>query len=378
MITDIKFDFDDILIVPDVRSDITSRYNDIKLPDMFPLFTAPMDTVVNLDNFDHFIKNHINITLPRTITHDNFITKMVYKEVYSPAKWIRDDNYQKVFISMGFSELRDVLSRGLKDLCMNAHILIDTANGHMEKIVEYAQDIKTLRPDIIIMVGNIANPETYCWYAEKDCVDYIRVGIGNGGGCLTTKQSGVGHPMASLIYETYLVKQRFIENNDIDIKNQNTILHTKPVKVIPAIVADGGMKDYSDIIKALALGADYVMIGSIFNKALESCADNYLYKVKINNRLARYFYNKGYPVKKHFRGMSTKEAQKAMGKTQIKTSEGIIRYRKVEYHLDGWVENFEHYLRNAMSYANAKNLDEFIGNVNICQITKSAYDRFNK
>jgi len=76
--------------------------------------------------------------------------------------------------------------------------------------------------------------------------------------------------------------------------------------------------------------------------------------------------------------MSTKEAQKAMGKTKFKTSEGVVRFRKVEYYLQGWVENFEHYLRNAMSYANAKTLEEFIGKVEICQISKNAYDRFNK
>lgn len=186
--------------------------------------------------------------------------------------------------------------------------------------------------------------------------------------CLTTKQSGVGHPMASLISEVRGEKLMYVFNhkNDADFKFP------------PAIVADGGMKDYSDVIKALALGADYVMLGSIFNKALESCADNYLYNIKINKKLANYFFDKGYPVKKYFRGMSTKGAQKAMGKTKIKTSEGVVRYRKVEYHLQGWVENFEHYLRNAMSYANAKTLDEFIGKVDFCQITKSAYDRFNK
>lgn len=76
--------------------------------------------------------------------------------------------------------------------------------------------------------------------------------------------------------------------------------------------------------------------------------------------------------------MSTKQAQKAMGKTQFKTSEGVVRYRKVEYYLSGWVENFQHYLRNAMSYANAKTLNDFIGKTVICQITRSAYDRFNK
>lgn len=76
--------------------------------------------------------------------------------------------------------------------------------------------------------------------------------------------------------------------------------------------------------------------------------------------------------------MSTKAVQKAMGKTQIKTSEGVVRYREIEYTLDKWIENFEHYLRNAMSYANAKTLEDFIGGTKTCLITKSAYDRFNK
>ena len=62
----------------------------------------------------------------------------------------------------------------------------------------------------------------------------------------------------------------------------------------------------------------------------------------------------------------------------MKTSEGVVRFRNVEYHLDGWINNFEHYLRNAMSYAGSDNLDDFIGKANIIQITEKAYDRFNK
>jgi IMP dehydrogenase/GMP reductase len=353
-ISNTKFDFDDILIMPSVSSDITSRYKDVILPDRLPLFTAPMDTVVNLDNFDFFLENKINVTLPRTVKYPDYLK-------YSSNYYYNRAVFESIFISLGFEEVDyHIKYEKLQHFQPNTHILIDVANGHMKKIVEYANKIKNIRPDIKIMVGNIANPQTYTWYAEQDCVDYIRVGIGNGGGCLTTKQSGVGHPMASLIHEVYLEKQKFISQK------------------VPAIVADGGMKDYSDIIKALALGADYVMVGSIFNKSLESCADNYLYGIKINRKLAGYLFDKGFPIKKYFRGMSTKGAQKAMGKNTFKTSEGVVRFRKVEYRLEGWVENFEHYLRNAMSYANAETLDEFIGKVEICQISKSAYDRFNK
>jgi GMP reductase len=360
-----QFDFDDILIVPKVKTDITSRYKDIKLPEKLPLFTAPMDTVVNVSNMDIFLENGINVTLPRTIVYEQFIQTSYRNIIYGK----RDKNaYDNVFISMGFETIEKHLKEDCRTIPTNACVLIDVANGHMQKVIEYAKHIKAIKPQVKIMAGNIANPETYTWYANQGCIDYVRVGIGNGGGCLTTKQSGVGYPMASLIHAIRQEKLLYV----YDHKDE---AHFNPP---PAIVADGGMKDYSDVIKALALGADYVMLGSIFNKALESSGKNYLYGIKLNKRLANYFFNKGYPVKKYFRGMSTKEAQKAMGKTRFKTSEGVVRYRKVEYHLQGWTENFEHYLRNAMSYSNATTLDEFIGNVEICQITKQAYDRFNK
>jgi len=345
-----KFDFDDILVIPTVKTHITSRYKDIILPRTLPLFTAPMDTVVDVENMFDFMENSIGVTLPRTVKSDEYHL--------IPAG---------VFISVGFDDLDLFYKQNFKVFSTGQHILIDVANGHMRKIVDYCREIKRLRPDIKIMVGNIANPKTYSWYADNMCVDYIRIGIGNGNGCLTTKQSGIGHPMASLIHETYREKLLYVYDHK-DEKNLS----------VPEIVADGGMKDYSDIIKSLALGADYVMIGSLFNKAFESSAPNYLYGVKINKKLARRFFDKGRPVKKYFRGMSTKEAQKAMGKTSFKTSEGVTRFRKVEYHLDGWVRNFEHYLRNAMSYANAKTLEEFKGRVEVCQISKNAYDRFNK
>jgi IMP dehydrogenase/GMP reductase len=356
--TTIKFDFDDILIVPKVHGDISSRYKDIILPSKLPLFTAPMDTVVNYENKNIFLENKINVVLPRTVPYLQFLAKEVM------AGKLDDGG---VFVSFGLNNIRTHIT-GVQRFHKNANILIDVANGHMKLIVDICKEIKKFRPDVTIMVGNIANPETYRWYAENNCVDYIRVGIGNGNGCITSKQSGVGYPLASLIQEVFHEKLLYV----YDHKDDNDF------KFAPAIVADGGMKDYADIIKAFALGADYVMIGSIFNKALESCADNYVHGIKIGKELANRLFDKGYPIKKYFRGMSTKEAQKAMGKTRLKTSEGVTRYRKVEYHLNGWVENFEHYLRNAMSYSDARTLNDFIGKADICQITDKAYVRLNK
>jgi len=364
----LKFDFDDILIIPQVHTPITSRYNDITLPKTFPLFTAPMDTVVDLSNLHKFLDQGIMVCLPRTISIVDALHELKPKR--------KDDNLdflENVFPSIGLDDY--------EHLCHNTNvfkffknILIDVANGHMtKKIIHACWHIKETNPDIKIMVGNIANPETYRIYAECGHVDYIRVGIGNGGGCLTTKQSGVGYPMASLINDTSWVKHKMRLEN----------LHKVVPTTLPAIVADGGMKDYADIVKSLALGADFVMLGSIFNKTLESCAPNYREfrngtVNEIDQETAEKLFIRGEEVRKYFRGMSTKGAQKAMGKTAVKTSEGVERYQMVEYTLSTWVENFNHYLRNAMSYADAATLDDFIGKAEFCQITTRAYDRFNK
>ncbi|MFW6242718.1 MAG: IMP dehydrogenase [bacterium] len=351
-----KFDFNDILIMPDQKTDINSRYNDVILPKMLPLFTAPMDTVVNLSNAEIFSNKGINITLPRTVKYDDFL------DYYNENN---NKDVLNMFVSFGLDEITEYYKNNFNDLHLNAKILIDVANGHMQKIVDVCREIKRLRPDIVIMVGNIGNAKTYDWYVKNKCVDYIRVGIGNGNGCLTTKQSGIGHPMGSLIKEIREIKDKYESKEDNKYK-------------LPAIVADGGMKDYSDIIKALALGADYVMVGSLFNKMLESCADNYFMGIKINKKVAKYLFEKKLPIKKKFRGMSTKQAQKAMGKTKFKTSEGVVRIRKVEYKLGGWVDNFTHYLRNSMSYSNSKKIDDFIGKANFIKISKNSYDRFDK
>lgn len=178
-------------------------------------------------------------------------------------------------------------------------------------------------------------------------------------GCLTTQQTGVGYPMASLIRGCYW----------------KSCTMNKPAK----IVADGGMKTYSDIIKALALGADYVMLGSILNKCLESCGKNYIFKkIPITPNGAKKGYKLGMSIYKKFRGMSTKEVQKKWGNTILKTSEGVVRYQKVEYTLRGWVDNFDSYLRSAMSYSDAKNLTEFTEKAEIIKISNNSYKRFNK
>jgi len=342
---DIKIDFNDITIVPNVLTDIRSRklLNPYDNCGFLPLFTAPMSSVVNTNNAYQFFQNKIDVVLPRT-------------EKYK--------FYQNQFNSFGLDEfITEFLVKKFQGE-YDIRILIDVANGHMQDIIKYAKEVKARYPKanhtskITIMAGNVASPQTYEQYCKSDAIDYVRLGIGNGNGCLTTQQTGIGYPMASLIIECNEIKKKF----------------SNPTK----IVADGGMKDYADIIKALALGADYVMIGSLFNKALESASPNYWYDLKLPNKVAGYLYNRGYNIHKEFYGMSTKKAQKEMGKKELTTSEGIIKKQPVEYTLKQWTDNFESYLRSAMSYTNSHYLDEFIGSVDYVKISNNAFLRYNK
>ena len=75
--------------------------------------------------------------------------------------------------------------------------------------------------------------------------------------------------------------------------------------------------------------------------------------IRINNKTAELLWRWSFPIKKKYRGMSTKAVQRSWGKTNLVTAEGITKYQRVEYTLEQWTENFKDYLRSAMSYCNA-------------------------
>jgi hypothetical protein len=356
----------DVSIIPAITSDIESRKecNPFDKNDMLPLFTAPMSSVVNEDNYEIFIKNKITPIIPRTVLIDKRIDLM----------------NKGIWVALGIEEFEKYLiNADIFDY--PRYVVLDVANGHLMKVINYIDKAKKKHKDnVIIMGGNIANPKTYFDYARAGC-DMLRLGIGGGSYCITSSNTGIYHPYVSLLIEVY--KNKKYVKDRINRDNYNNSI--EEFKKAPLIIIDGGIKNYSDIIKSLNLGANYVMCGGIFSKMLESAAkteyirsDNTILEMNQYNIKTKEAFKNGLLLRKLSYGMSTKLAQKEMGKTELKTSEGIIKYVDVEYTMEQWVDNFKDYLKSAMSYCNCRKLINFIGQQSYIVLSQNASNSFNK
>jgi hypothetical protein len=315
-----------------------------------------MDTVTDLAHRNIFRENHIYPMVPRTETKH-----------FTAADCSNLDGWA----ALSLDQFEQIFGPGnVSGNGPHVKICIDIANGHMKRLLDSVAKIKEKYHDKLwIMVGNVANPGTFFELSAAGA-DFVRIGIGNGSGCSTSVHTGIGYPLASLIH-------------DINTRKAG---HTGK---FAKVVADGGIKKYADIIKALALGADYVMCGGLLNKALESAGntfsankkfegytvpgdqvDQYSDEVQTAFKMGSVFYKK-------FRGMSTKEVQAHLG-NELRSSEGVTRMVQVEYTLSGWVENFIDYLASAMSYTDSADLESFIGKPSWNLISQNSLNRFNK
>jgi IMP dehydrogenase/GMP reductase len=384
----ITLGYDDISIVPERITNIRHRQKcfcyDANLS--LPIFAAPMDNVVNIDSAKILSYHKIHSVIPRTISLEERINQIFEVQLD-----------KRIFFAFSLSEAQDFFLKNLdgynytnyligtlrkkieNDKSFVCRICIDIANGHMIELIDVIKSIKEkYGRQVIIMSGNIANPETYKFYEDAGC-DFVRCSIGSGSRCTTSSNVAVHYGCFSLLKEIWEIKQQ------INGKCK--------------IIADGGIKGYGDIQKAL-LYADYVMIGGLFNKAIDSAGTPIygrfywnFFGEKILNPFKTLFYygkkvkecdyekvlkmvkNGKVDVWKEYYGMSTKIAQSKINPGGIlKTGEGKIERQKVEYSIKQWVENEIDFLRSAMSYTNSKTLEEY-KNSNWVQLTYKSYNK---
>ena len=369
--TTTKYAYNDLTIVPAVMSKVRSR-SEIKCVDdndRLPIFVAPMSAVINDKNYEVYETNDLYTVIPRSV---DFGTRV--KLFGNNGRLFNDNNFR--FIAMSLNEFKDFFC-DRKNLIAGGqrfNVCIDIANGHMQYLYDLCEIAKGIAEEneyeLVIMTGNIANPDTYheiCMMRINDrpLIDYIRVGIGSGAGCITSSNTATHYPMASLIDECNKVKRRL------------------QLPECTKIVADGGIRNYSDVIKALALGADYVMIGSLFAKCLESCGvkqfTNYMGEKQMCSAQEAYeLYEKGAQLYTKFYGMASADGQIAINHKKTKTAEGITKMMPVEYKLHKWVENMCDYLRSAMSYCGSFNLNNFIGRQTLVVNSPAEINAVNK
>jgi len=222
-------------------------------------------------------------------------------------------------------------------------LVIDTAHGHSQDVIEAVKDTKRKYPECNLMAGNVATREG-TENLIKAGVDAVKVGMGPGSICTTRIIAGVGVPQITAIMECASAAKKY----DVPV------------------IADGGIKYSGDITKAIAAGAHAVMIGSIFAGADESPGETVL------------FQGRSYKV---YRGMGSLEAMKKGGKdryfqAEIENAtklvpegiEGRVPYRgplsMTIYQLVGG-------LRAGMGYVGCKNIEELRTKARFVQITPS-------
>lgn len=315
-----------------------------------PIFTSPMEAVVGVDNWKVYQDQGIRSILPRTVDLD-----------------IRLDACGYIFSAFSIKEVVDnFLNRNMTTRNVQFHICIDSGNGHDSKLLELGQKLKQMYgPQIILMGGNIGNPQTYVDYSRNG-FDYVRVGISSGS-IVKKEKFGFHYPMASLLGSISQIKK----SNKQQLRN---------VKVI----ADGGITCHSDILKAVAMGADYVMIGREFAKLLEASGTLYKRTVKpdpepntieeVENPekllslgtvelreldLIRQYFGNTTPEMQALREGYGNVGDWMQGKPKIRVTDSEWTWIEVNGTLRGWIRDFKECVSYGFMMAMATNWSDF-------------------
>ncbi|SDE06744.1 IMP dehydrogenase [Pricia antarctica] len=266
------------------------------------------------------------------------ITKLTQKPIANK------DTYGRLRVAAAIGVTPDAVDRAaaLVDAGVDA-VVIDTAHGHTQGVVTVLKEIKKRFPDLDVVVGNIATAEAAKYLVDAGA-DAVKVGIGPGSICTTRVVAGVGFPQFSAVLEVAAA-----------IKGSG----------VP-VIADGGIRYTGDIPKAIAAGADTVMLGSLLAGTKESPGETIIYE-------GRKF--------KSYRGMGSVEAMKEGSKDRyfqdveddIKklVPEGIVGRVPYKGELYESIHQFVGGLRAGMGYCGAKDIATLKENGRFVKITSS-------
>jgi IMP dehydrogenase len=266
------------------------------------------------------------------------ITKLTQKPIANK------DSYGRLRVAAALGVTADAVDRAaaLVKAGVDA-VVIDTAHGHTQGVVNVLKAVKASFPNLEVIVGNIATGEAAKFLVAAGA-DAVKVGIGPGSICTTRVVAGVGFPQFSAVLEVAAA-----------IKGSG----------VP-VIADGGIRYTGDIPKAIAAGADTVMLGSLLAGTKESPGETIIYE-------GRKF--------KSYRGMGSVEAMKQGSKDRyfqdveddIKklVPEGIVGRVPYKGELFESIHQFVGGLRAGMGYCGAKDIESLKAHAKFVKITAS-------
>jgi IMP dehydrogenase len=332
--------FDDVTLAPKYSEVLPSEVNtkielSKNLSLKIPLLSSAMDTVTESKMAIAMAKAggigiiHRNLNIKKQIIE---IRKVKSKKLIVGAA-----------VGAGSEELKraEAILKEKVDL-----IVVDTAHGHSKKVAEIIKKIKKKKTSkTILCAGNIATTDA-AKFLIKLGVDIIKVGIGPGSICTTRLVAGIGVPQLSAILE---VKKA--------VKNRRV-----------KIISDGGIKFSGDIAKALAAGADAVMIGSLFAGTIEAPGK----LIKKNGKLFKNFRGMG-SVGAMNKGSADRYFQKKQKDISKYVPEGVEGLIKFKGNVDQIIYKLIGGLKSSMGYLGSKKVINLRNKPNFVKITKAGF-----
>ncbi|MDP4172840.1 MAG: guanosine monophosphate reductase [Bacteroidota bacterium] len=314
--------YDDISLIPTQVSRIRSRAEAstksgfIGLELVAPIVSSPMDTVTGLKMAEELtnlgclgILNRFDSSLNEILDHT---------DVYPGIRGV----------SIALNTEMDVIE---KLACNNYVICIDTANANNKAVLSKTEEIKK-RFNVKIIVGNVAHGATLKQLVDSGA-DAVRVGIGSGSVCTTSIQTGIGIGQVSSLLSVYFAREK----------------DKLPIEII----ADGGIKSPGDVAKAIALGADVVMLGRMLAGTKETPSE----VIKYNGQLW-----------KKYRGSASFGVK--MKNEFIEGEETMVAYKGA---VKSIVDSISDGLKSAMSYMNCFSLEELRTTETFAVLSNSSY-----
>lgn len=333
------YTFDDLLLVPAYSSVVPAQVN-LKVslsPNLnlsIPLTSAAMDTItesalaIKLASLGGLGFIHKNMSIQAQVDMVKAVKEAQVEANYTqPA--LDQDGHLLVGAAVGVSD--DTLDRVKALVAAKVDVIvIDSAHGHSQGVINAIQTVRQHYPNLDIVGGNIVTAKGATDLIEAGA-NILKVGVGPGSICTTRVIAGVGVPQISAIMDVVAI--------------------AKAHKV--GVIADGGIKQSGDIVKALAAGADVVMLGNLFAGTSESPGEVF----KLEGRLVKAYMGMG-SLTAMKRGSSDRYFQggvKELKKLVPEGIEGIVPYKGA---LDDVVYQMMGGLRSGMGYCGCATIND--------------------